>query len=104
MHIYGKSCGEIREEEKISKAKVLFATFDLSAKVKALNFNQFNGKYCCSVSEQEGKCMCLLVCAAFRSHDKCFAFGVRALQKEEVHILNNFMYECVHKCMCVCIL
>ena len=91
---------KIRGEEKICKAKVLFATFDLPAKAKALNFNQFNGKYGCSVCKQEGLVVrvgrgnarvyqCAQPLAPLRSHEECYAFGVRALQKEEVHILIN---------------
>ena len=85
----------IRGEEKVCKAKVLFATVDLPAKAKVINFTQFNGRYGCSVCKEEGLIVrvgrgttrvykCRQPLAPLRSHEECYMFGKRALQQEEV--------------------
>ena len=76
---------------------VLSAIADLPAKAKLLNFMQFNGKYGCSVCEQEGKVVPVgrgqtrvyeyINCPPQRSHLKCYELGKKALRKETASIL-----------------
>ena len=91
---------QVGSDEKLCKAKVLCATFDLPAKAKVLEFTNFNGRCGCTVCKEEGMVVKVgrgttriykssQALGPLRSHDECFTLGQRALLQEQVCIVHK---------------